>query len=279
MPPPPSLSAARIPQSAFRIPPFPPPDPNRISGPLRAPLSPISALESPAAPSLRSPFNLSTRQPFNRVSSGNAGFTLIELIVVILIIATLAALLMTGISSAFDHAKNAQAKNDASQIVTAVNAYYTEYGKYPMVDAKQGTDYMYAKSGNSGNEDVFNALRAIAVGANAANVLNPRQIVFYSGKDSTAPRSAFATTAITGANGVALGVGAFVDPWGSGYMVSVDGGYDGATTDALPYTDLTYATGNTVRTGCFAVSFGKDHLQGTSGNKKYSGSDDVLSWQ
>ena len=30
-----------------------------------------------------------------------------------------------------DQAKKTQAKNDLTQIVTAVNAYYTEYGKYP----------------------------------------------------------------------------------------------------------------------------------------------------
>ena len=41
-------------------------------------------------------------------------------------------------------------------------------------------------------------------------------------------------------------------------MVAIDGSYDGATVDALPYTDLTYATGNTVRIGCFVESFGKD---------------------
>ena len=52
-----------------------------------------------------------------------------------LIIAALATLIMTGASSVFDRARKTQAKNDEIQIVTAVNAYYTEYGKYPMVDA------------------------------------------------------------------------------------------------------------------------------------------------
>src|SRR5437588_12883290 len=60
------------------------------------------------------------------------GFTLIELIVVILVIATLAALLVPAAQRTLDRAKSAQAKNDVTQIVTAVNAYYTEYGKYPV---------------------------------------------------------------------------------------------------------------------------------------------------
>jgi hypothetical protein len=62
-------------------------------------------------------------------------------------------------------------------------------------------------------------------------------------------------------------------------MVAIDGSYDGAIVDPSPYTDLPYATGNTVRTGCFVESFGKDGKQGKAGNKIYSGSDDVLSWQ
>src|SRR5947209_7811619 len=73
-------------------------------------------------------------------NSPTSAFTLIELTVVILIIATLAALIMTGASSAIDHAKKVQVKNDITQLVNAVNAYYTDYGKYPMADARQGTD-------------------------------------------------------------------------------------------------------------------------------------------
>ena len=214
-----------------------------------------------------------------------AAFTLIEMIVVILIIATLAAMIMTGASSLIDRAKKVQAKNDVTQIVNSVNAYYTEYGKYPMVDANQGTDTLYGKSGTApGNEDLCNVLRALAQGVNLGDVLNPRKIVFLSGRDSSRARSGFATVATTDTQTKPINIGAFVDPYGNAYMVAIDGSYDGATVDALPYTDLPYATGNTVRTGCFAESFGKDGVQGTkqsnrTGDKKYSGSDDVLSWQ
>ena len=159
-------------------------------------------------------------------------------------------------------------------------------GKYPMADTRQGTDTLYGKSNTApGNEDVFNVLRAIATGVNASDVLNPRKIIFFSGKDgSSRPRSAFATVATTDTQGKPINIGAFVDPYGNAYMVAIDGSYDGATVDSLPYTDITYATGNTVRVGCFAESFGKDGVQGRkqsngTGDKKYSGSDDVLSWQ
>src|SRR5439155_1132516 len=223
--------------------------------------------------------------PDNRANDASA-FTLIELIVVMLIIAALATLVLTGASTVFDRARKTQAKNDVTQIVNAVNAYYTEYGKYPMVDANQGTDTMYGRSGAApGNEDLCYVLRAINAGVNAtpsANYLNPRQIVFLSGRDSSRARSGFTTAATTDTQGKPINIGAFVDPHGNAYMVAIDGSYDGATVDALPYTDLPYPPGppaNTVRTGCFAESFGKDGKQGKGGNKVYSGSDDILSWQ
>jgi len=138
-----------------------------------------------------------------------AAFTLIEMIVVILIIATLAAMIMTGASSLIDRARKVQAKNDVTQIVNSVNAYYTEYGKYPMVDANQGTDTLYGKSGTApGNEDLCNVLRALAQGVNLGDVLNPRKIVFLSGRDSSRARSGFATAAITDSQGQLINVGA-----------------------------------------------------------------------
>src|SRR5205823_13331448 len=73
-----------------------------------------------------------------------SAFTLIEMIVVMLIIATLTALFMGAAGSVFDRARRTQAKNDVIQIATAVNAFYTEYGRYPVVstittDAFYGT--------------------------------------------------------------------------------------------------------------------------------------------
>src|SRR4051794_39197376 len=59
-------------------------------------------------------------------------FTLIELLVVIAIIAILIGLLFPAFRAVQNQAKQTQAKNDLTQIVNAVNAYYTEYGKYPI---------------------------------------------------------------------------------------------------------------------------------------------------
>ncbi len=65
-------------------------------------------------------------------------FTLIELLVVITVIAILMGLLFPAFRGVQDQAKRTQAKNDLTQIVTAVNAYYTEYGKYPLSTTSRG---------------------------------------------------------------------------------------------------------------------------------------------
>ncbi len=59
------------------------------------------------------------------------GFTLIELLIVIAIIGILMALLFPAVGSAIDAARRAQAKNDVTQIATAITAYETEYGRLP----------------------------------------------------------------------------------------------------------------------------------------------------
>src|SRR6266702_7912728 len=113
-------------------------------------------------------------------------FTLIELLVVIAIIAILIGLLFPAFSAVQDQAKRTQAKNDLTQIVTAVNAYYTEYGKYPLVTA----DTVYGPGGTS-SADLFYSLRAVALGANAlvngVPAVNPRAIVFISPPDVKNP--------------------------------------------------------------------------------------------
>src|SRR5437868_1556168 len=67
-------------------------------------------------------------------------FTLIELLVVITIIVILMGLLFPVFRGVQDQARKTQAKNDTAQIVTAVTAFYTDYGKYPLADIKQGCD-------------------------------------------------------------------------------------------------------------------------------------------
>ena len=101
-----------------------------------------------------------------RIREHTSAFTLIELLVVIAIIIILAGLLFPAFRGVQEQARRTQAKNDLTQIVAAVNAFYTEYGKYPAAtDDATITD----------NSDLFYTLRAIASGtANAGDAANPR---------------------------------------------------------------------------------------------------------
>jgi prepilin-type N-terminal cleavage/methylation domain-containing protein len=200
-------------------------------------------------------------------------FTLIELLVVIAIIAILVGLLFPAFKSVQNQARSTQAKNDLTQIVNAVNAFYTDYGKYPLVTA----DATYGST-TIPNNDLFYTLRAVASGANAGNVANPRQIVYISPPDvksPTSPRSGIATQAAG-----SVPAGEFVDPWGAAYKITIDGGYDNQV--ANPYTANAGATPN-LQIGVIAWSVGVDGSgpPAVPGGDKNTGvfADDVISWQ
>ena len=186
------------------------------------------------------------------------GFTLIELLVVITIIVILMGLLFPAFRGVQDQAKKTQAKNDLTQIVNAVSAFYTEYGKYPVV-----TD----DTPPSSTADLFYTLRAIPSGANANDATNPRKVVFLSppdAKDQTNPRS-----------GIKAADGQWYDPWGTSYKIAIDGNYDEQI--ANPYS--ANAGSSPIRLGIIAWSLGSDQAGGSGDKKTGSNADDVISWQ
>jgi type II secretory pathway pseudopilin PulG len=203
-----------------------------------------------------------------RIREHTSAFTLIELLVVIAIIIILAGLLFPAFRGVQNQAKRTQAKNDLTQIVTAVNAFYTEYGKYPLATAD--TIYGPDPTGVS-SADLFYTLRAVATGANAGNATNPRAIVFISPpdvKDPANPRGGIGTD------------GQYYDPWGTRYNVAIDGGYDNQITN--PYPDADGSAGATpLHLGVIGWSYGADQTKGTQSpaSPNYKNSDDVISWQ
>ena len=191
-------------------------------------------------------------------------FTLVELLVVIAIIAALLGLAFPVFQSVLDHARKAQAKNDVTQIVTAVNAFYTEYGRYPLPSTVT-TDAAatYGPGGSTAeNGGLFSELRA------TTTALNTRQIVFISppdAKDQNNPRS-----------GIKTSTSGYYDPWGTEYAIALDADYDNQITNN-PYGGNSGAGASPLRQGVIAWSLGKDKTLGKGG--KYTGSDDVISWQ
>jgi prepilin-type N-terminal cleavage/methylation domain-containing protein len=184
-------------------------------------------------------------------------YTLIELLVVIVIITILMGLAFPVFQTIQNQAKKTQAKNDVIQIVTAVNAFYTEYGRYPTTETADA-NATYGTGNSSG--PLFNELRGKTA------TLNTRQIVFISPpEDSTQPNP----------KGKIGSDGQFRDPWGSAYSLRVDADYDNQV--ANPFGRSGGAGADPIRQGVVAWSLGKDLTLGKNG--KFTGSDDVISWQ
>jgi prepilin-type N-terminal cleavage/methylation domain-containing protein len=190
-------------------------------------------------------------------------FTLIELLVVIGIIAILLGLVFPVFQGVLERAKKVQAKNDLTQVVTAVNAFNTEYGRYP-IDSSVTTDSAstYGTGGTS-SKAVFDELRGIT-----AN-LNTRKIVFISPAEDpsqTSPKGKIGSD------------GQFHDPWTSAYVIRIDADYDNQISPN-PYGNNKGAGPDPIRQGVIAWSFGKDTKIGNNGDQKFTSSDDVVSWQ
>ena len=135
-----------------------------------------------------------------------SAFTLIELLIVIAIIGILMSLLFPAVNGAIDAAKKAQAKNDVTQIATAVIAYETEYGKLPAITPQTADATVDALA--------TNGIIGILMGIDAVN--NPRGIVFLEVQDVSKKK---------GKSGIGSN-GYFCDPWGNTYKIALDYNYD-----------------------------------------------------
>lgn len=203
---------------------------------------------------------------------GAAAFTLIELLVVIVIVAILMGLAFPVFQGVQNQAKKTQAKNDLMQIVTAVNAFYTEYGKYPVADPDQGIEKTFSTS----TKQLMDILQSLPGGDAlptdaTTNKYNPRKIVFLQ------PPSVKDDTVGNRRSGISSAEGSFYDPWGKAYSISIDWDYDNQVTN--PYTVDTGAGAAQIRTGVIAWSLGKNQTGGTGSKTSPDSNDDVISWQ
>jgi len=215
-----------------------------------------------------------------------AAFTLIELLVVVAIIAILIGLLFPAFKAVQNQARSTQAKNDLMQIVNAVNAFYNDYGRYPVslttADASTSWDIPGTTRVGPYNDVLLKELEgcpttgAYPVTCSGNSAINTRQIVYISPpavKDRNNPKSGISTLAGSTPQGT------YYDPWGSPYILEIDSNYDNSVPN--PYIALggTGAGPNPVGQGVIAWSNGPDRLVGGNPENTYTNSDDVISWQ
>ena len=184
--------------------------------------------------SLRSPILQHSNTPALHSSSG---VTLVELLVVIVIIATLAAILTPVIIRALERADVAKAKSDMASIVTAIQAYYREYGIMPTLDTNGDPDYTFAGKEGGAPFTTINPKRQHTImdilrGINTTN--NPRRIIFLEVPDSSMTGTDRNNATYVPADGY------YLDPWGNPYFIVMDtdfddqiGGFNGVLPGAL----------------------------------------------
>ena len=174
-----------------------------------------------------------------------------------LAIALVTAVLFYPICGTIDSPGKSTAKTSTLCLVTALKAYYTEYGKWPD----------FTGDGLFLDEKRQAQLLQMLCGKDERN--NSRKIVFFEGR--TAQQRRWFGEHYGG--GFHPKTGAYLDPWGNLYCIAIDSDYDEEI--ANPYPD-----DPPIHARVIVWSIGKDGKQGSPANPHTcKGSDDVTSWQ
>jgi prepilin-type N-terminal cleavage/methylation domain-containing protein len=244
-----------------------------------------------------------TRRHFNFKNMKNAlplsrrlraGFTLVEMLVVIAIIAILAAMLLPALAKVKVSAQKAQAKLQMQDLVTAIQKYDSDYGRFPISSGPAsvqsvagGGDFTYGGSlfadniANSvldptnsvyttNNSEVIAILMDITdtsvTAVNKNHQKNPQSTIFLNAK-------------MTGDTNTWPGVGSdlvYRDPWGNPYVITMDLSYDEQCNDAFYTLQKVSQNGANSQQGYNGLFNPDASVNGNDNNFRYHGK--VMVW-
>ncbi|MCX6857894.1 MAG: prepilin-type N-terminal cleavage/methylation domain-containing protein [Verrucomicrobia bacterium] len=198
------------------------------------------------------------------------GFTLVELLVVITIIAILASLAVPVTNKVIQNANNLRIKATMKDIQVAISHYRTEYNRFPLTltGASGGDDT--APILTSGQTNIINVLMA-RTDPNQTPNLNARNIKFI---DLPFAKNAQTFGVIDPSGGAGTTPLQLVDIWGMPYKIMLDTNYDNRITnpDASNVDQKISARAPKFLSTSTAVqSYGPDKIANTK--------DDIASWR
>lgn len=199
------------------------------------------------------------------------GFTLVELLVVIVIIAILASLAVPVTNAVMRNAQTLQLKSTMKDLQVAIGHYRTEYNRFPVdMTGSTGGDDIDPVITN-GSNDFVNVLMAMTDPSASPN-LNRRNIKFI---DLPFAKNGQSFGIIDPSGGTGSGAPVqLVDIWGQPYRVYLDTNYDNRITnpDASNVDQRISARAPQYLSSSSAVqSVGPDKILNTR--------DDVVSWR
>lgn len=146
-------------------------------------------------------------------SQKRQGFTLVELLVVITIIAVLAGLGAVGGRSVMEKAKRTAAQATATNVSSAVQRFYSDYSVLPDPTNSADDDAEFSTTAENGKA-------LIEILAGLEDEQNDRKLNYLSIKDAKGGRDGIEY------NSEGTSVEGLYDPWGEAFYVYMDYDYD-----------------------------------------------------